>query len=532
MLSRVAPACLAFFALSAFAGEKVVSRPSKLHLTLNKAIELALAKNFSLEIERINPQIRKERVTQELGIFDPVLDVQAKHSENTIGDVFERGSIPGTPIVPTNPSAEYKELSRFFIGRTTPTTLTDFGHFPTREITQNREASVGISGLTTLGTEYDLRLGVTSVDPLNGVDERYRGSATISLIQPLLRGAGPNATLHQLRIARNNVLVSEWQLRQQIIDVINDTVAAYNDLQFANENLKVARGFRELAVQLVNDNTKRVNIGVMSPLNITTARAEAASREEAVIIAQRQIFDRENFLKQLITNDLESLLDITLEIEPPPTPSFSADVRAGIAEALEIRPDYRQAKIEIENRHITLAYTKNSALPRFDLTGSLNLLGIDNDFSTSLDRVGRRDQTAWSVGAIFSVPLPNRTGRSSVAAAQLSAAQALIELQRLEQQIVVQVDNASGAVITARQRITSTGEARALAKESLDAGEERLRAGTGTTFEVLELQKKLSEAESAELRAHTDFNKAVSEYQRQIGSTLKEYRVMIDKPKR
>jgi outer membrane protein TolC len=107
----------------------------------------------------------------------------------------------------------------------------------------------------------------------------------------------------------------------------------------------------------------------------------------------------------------------------------------------------------------------------------------------------------------------------------LSQAQSLVNLQRLEQQIVVDVDNASARSSPERKRIASTQEARKLAQESLDAGEERLRAGAGTTFEVLELQDKLATAEFAELRARADYNKAIGEYQRQTGTTLRVYNV-------
>jgi outer membrane protein TolC len=208
-------------------------------------------------------------------------------------------------------------------------------------------------------------------------------------------------------------------------------------------------------------------------------------------------------------------------------PSFSVDVRGGIAEALLLRPDYRSALLDLDNRHITVVLQKNLALPRLDLQASLSLLGFDNDFGTSLDRVPRRDQSAWTVGAIFSVPIPNRAGRGAVIAAQLSAAQALVNLQKIEQQIVVDVDNASGQIVTARQRIASTREASKLARESLDAGELRLKAGTSTTFVVLEFQKKLAEAQSAELRAQTDYNKAVSEYHRQTGTALRMHGVVV-----
>jgi outer membrane protein TolC len=508
--------------VSAFAAGKPAprpaARPSVLHLSLHKAIELALARNFSLEVQRFNPEISKERVTQELGVFDPNFHATADFGENTTRDLFTLRNRTN------NRAATDAEVK-----------INDFSgleHFATGSVRQDSSVTTGLDGLTSWGLQYNIGIEANHIDPLNGLGERFTAGPTVGVTQPLLRGFGTDANLSQLRIARNNVLVSEWQLRQRIIDVVTNTISAYNELQFSIQALDVATGFRDLAQQLVNDNTKRVEIGVMSPLNITTARAEAASREETVIRARRAILDNENFLKQLITNDLEGLLAIKVEIDPPPTPPFTANVPAGISQALQLRPDYRQAMLEIERRNITLSFTKNAALPRFDLSASLHYLGIDNDFGTSVNRINNRDQTVWSVGAIFSVPIPNREGRGSVAAAKLSAAQSLISLQQLEQQIVVDVDNASGAVTTARQRIESTAEASRLAKESLDAGEERLRAGTGTTFEVLELQRKLAEAEAAELRARSDYNKAVSEYHRQIGTTLQEHHVVLDAPKR
>jgi outer membrane protein TolC len=221
-----------------------------------------------------------------------------------------------------------------------------------------------------------------------------------------------------------------------------------------------------------------------------------------------------------------------VEIEPPPTPPFSSSTRSGIKEALQLRPDYRQALLEIERRNINLAFTKDQALPRLDLQGSLSLLGFENDLGSSLSRIGHLDQTGWSVGAIFSVPIPNRDGRGSILASQLSAAQSVVSLQRLEQQIVVDVDNAVGTVITSRERIESTGEARRLAEESLAAGVKRLETGKGTTFEVLELQKKLAQAQYAEVQALSDFNTAVSKFERLTGTSLRNHNVVIESPKR
>ena len=491
LLVRIVP--LLFLSLAALGGE-TVSRPGTLHLTLESAVRMALAKNFTIEVQRFDPQIARAGVTTELGRFDPVFDLSATRSETTGSDVFNQGR-----------------------------------HTAISGVTRTDRIGAGLSGLTPWGLRYDAGLGTRNLTgSFNRFDEAFGSNASLGLTQPLLRGFGTDTNLAQLRIARNNVLVSEWALRKQIIDTITTTDFVYNELHLAHENLRVAEGFRDLALQLLADNTRRAEIGVMSPLNITTARAEAAARQEGVILAVRQVKDNENLIKQLVTTDMERMLSISVEIEPPPSPAFHANVPVGISEALTLRPDYRQAILDLERRNIRLTFTKNQALPRFDLTGSLNLLGFDNDVGTSINRVARRDGTEWTAGAIFSVPLPNHEGRGSVLAAQLATAQAMVNLQRLEQQIVVDVDNASGQIVTGRERIASTSEARKLAKESLDAGEDRLRAGTGTTFEVLELQKKLAEAEFAELRSRADYNKAVGEYQRQTGTTLRVYHVVIE----
>ena len=494
MLRRLRLVIALLLPITALAGDSV-SRPGVLHLSLDDAIRMALAKNFSIEVTRYEPLIARERVTSALGTFDPNFTAKWTAGEDTRRDLF---------VGP----------------RHTSDTL----------ISQSSDVSAGLDGRTPWGLRYDA--GVSTQlrsGSKNGFDENFTSEISVGLTQPLLRGAGTTANLAGVRIARNNVLVSEWQLRQRAIDVLTQTVFIYNELHLAHENLEVAERSRSLAQQTLDDNIKRADIGVMSPLNITTARAEVASRQEAVILAQRQVKDNENFLKQLVTADLEPMLAVQVEIEPPPSPAFRADVAAGIGDALEVRPDYRQAILELEQRHITLALRKNQTLPQLDLTGSLKLLGFDNDVGTSFDRVSRRDQTAWTAGAIFSVPIPNRDARGAENAARLSAAQKLVDLQRLEQQIVVDVDNASGQIVTARQRIASTAEASKLAKESLDAGEERLRAGTGTTFEVLELQKRLVEAEFAQLRARADYNEAVNTYHSKTGVTLRLYRVTVER---
>jgi hypothetical protein len=49
---------------------------------------MALAKNFAIRVEQFEPLIAQERVTSELGRFDPTFDISATRNENTRRDPF------------------------------------------------------------------------------------------------------------------------------------------------------------------------------------------------------------------------------------------------------------------------------------------------------------------------------------------------------------------------------------------------------------------------------------------------------------
>ena len=484
------------FAPTIYAAES--GKPT-LDVSLHEAIRMALKKNFTIEAAKLEPKSAKERVTQASGRFDPTFDFGYTRGEATTRDQFRRDAA----------------------GKG--------GHFEFNSIAQDATWSTGVNGVTIWGLGYDIGASTRSLSGTrNSFARDFTSEMAFSLRQPLLRGSGTAVNLAGIRVARNNVAASEWTTKQTVMSVITDVIETYNDLHFAHENLEVTRRNRGLAQKLLQDNIKFFEAGAMVLLDVTTARAEVASREESVITATRAVKDQENFLKQLITRDMIPLLGTRIEISPPKSPIFDTNVIAGIQQALELRPDYRQAKLELENRRITLVVEKNQKLPRLDLSASLAVNGFDDDFGTSAQRTASRDQTNWTAGATFSVPLGNREARGRVNAAQIDIAQALVSLQRLEQDIVVKVDNASGQVTTARQRIEATVEASKLAKESLVGGEARLVAGNGRLFEVLELQRKVAEAETAELRARSDYNKAVARFHLQVGSTLRTHGVKVE----
>ena len=480
-----------------------------LDLSLQKAVQLSLAKNFRIKVSEFSPKIAKARQKSVSGKFDPTVEASYTFDDNQQGLQTLNTGINDPTVTPGDPTPN------LFARQT--------GH----------EFDSSISGLLPWGLTYDLGGSLTVDDDTRRSPSftRYDSFLGISLTQPLLKNFGTDVNLAEIRIARADRAISQWELRQQVIDVVTETISTYSELYFAIENLKVEQRSRELAAQLLSDNSKRAEIGVMSPLDVMQARADLASREERVIVAERAVYDNENFLKRLVTDEIAGVLDTRVVISPPQLPNFSEpDRMRDFARAFELRPDYRQALLDIQKRQITVVFTRNQALPRLDLVGSLGFNGIDTELGASASRLfgnGNRN-VAWNAGAIFSVPIPNRTGIGNLEVSKLEALRALVDLKRLEQSILVEADNAAGQIDTTRKRIEATRVAREFAQMTLDAGQARLMSGTSTTFEVLQFQRDFAAAEVNEFRARADFIKAVADYARLTGSTLERSRIIME----
>jgi outer membrane protein len=264
-------------------------------------------------------------------------------------------------------------------------------------------------------------------------------------------------------------------------------------------------------------------------LDVTQAEAGSAEREEAVIVSERAVIERENALKRLIASDVMTLNGVALRpAEALPDEPVATDAAESTRVALAGRPDLKQARHEVERRNLLRAFTRNQSLPEVNLETSygLNARG-DNarEFATNLSAL---DHPAWSVGLTATMPLGNRQADAAYRIARLEEERAGLTLRRLEQDIIVQVDNAVGQVQTNGKRVEATRVARRLAEESFKAEENKLRAGASTSFLVLQAQSQLAAARSAEIRARADLGASLVDLARVEGSTLQHHRIVLD----
>ena len=499
------PRCLTALLISLIAtltalAQSASADPTGEKLTLNDAIQRALAKNFGIKVQGYDAAIAQAGVIESLGKFDPALNGSYTFSSS------KNPSLIDTSTGLRNPAGAVKA--------------------------DDYELSVG--GLLPWGLTY--KLGASSNNTrgtFNSFTGNFTSFAGVSATQPLLRNFGFGPTLASIRIALVNRGISEWAFRQQVINTITNVIDVYNDLDFAYANQRSAIRSRDLAAQLLDENQKRYRVGNVSEFDVTSARSRVASREEGILIAERQVRDTENFLKQLITDEKSpGLLNQHLLIEPPPpAPVVVVDAAADFRTALENRPDYQQAKLALKRAGINRRQQLNQFLPRVDMVGSYGYSGYDTVASVSRQQVRNKDYNDYSWGVVVSIPLSFTTERGRYRAARLQEKQSETNIDQIEQYIVVQVGNAAGQIETAQKRVQATRLARELAQTTLDSEVKRFRAGQSSTFFVSQQQEILSFAEVREAAAQSDYHKALAEYDRQLGLTLEKLNVKIDPPK-
>ena len=134
----------------------------------------------------------------------------------------------------------------------------------------------------------------------------------------MLKGFGLNTNWAWVKIADRQHKISEWELQQTALDVVLQVIQNYNGYFLARQNAEVAVRNRDLAEQLVSDNRKRIEQGMMSPVDIAVAEAELAVREERVLRTQGYLKIQENSLKNLLFNDYQKVLSTNLQIDQLP----------------------------------------------------------------------------------------------------------------------------------------------------------------------------------------------------------------------
>lgn len=534
--------------------ERVGVNPTQTNsISLDDAIRLALTNNNDIEIARDDVKIAESNLRSLLGTYDGVFSVSPNIDFNrTTGR-------PSTKDIRVNSS--FTKLIRPGGG--------NYSFFYNNIRTENAFAQAQASqGNLTTGSSsalFSTRVGFTYT-------------------QPLLRDFKIDQTRRQIKIQRKRIAQSDAEFRRRTIEIISQVQRAYWDLVFALRDQQNRIANLNLSKENLRQIEAKIEAGSSAPLARAEVATELANRESDVLLATQQVTTAENVLKQLLLKD-PTAPEWSSSFVPTDSPVFSLDpvnLDSAMQDAIANRPELSRLRIEDEINAIDIDYFKNQTKPQIDFTSTFSLDGlassgageeITTNFFTSLQDLAllnglnetrdavnlplilnpeviipappsfliggygqasrnlfRSDAPNYSFGVTFSFPLGNKTAKADLATARIQKNRIDAQKRQQEQVIVTEVRNAVQAVETARQRALAARRARQNAEIQL-AGERKLfEVGRSTTFLLFQRENALANARNAEIRAETDYNKALSDLQRATSTTFRANNIVVDTP--
>ena len=460
-------------------------------LSLKESILLGLKNNLDIAIEGFNPKIRDADVTVAKAVFDPAAFAEI---------FFSKSKFQNRSALSTNAVTDNEDI---------------FG-------------AGGIRQFLPTGANYEMRYGTnqnnTDTSFLQVLNPAYLNDLALTLTQPLLKNFGVDVNRTAIKIAQNDREISGDRLRARVMDVVTQVQTQYWDLVFSLEDLKVAQRSLGLAKELSQLNRTRVRAGVAAPVEVIQAETDVAAREAGVTVAVKQLRDAEDRLKVTLNIPAQGEWGgPILPADPARFDPVNVDLPGGIADALQKRPEYRAAKVDLASRELNVRFTRNQLLPDLALEGRVGTNGLGGNFGKANEELSSGDFYEARAGLVFSVPLGNRAARAEFLKAQLGRDQAQVSLRSLELNITAEVREAVTRIDADAKLVDQTRAARALAEEQLRIETKRLEAGVSTTFEVLRFQRDLAVAQSAEVRTLTNYNKSLANFDRVRGVVLEKH---------
>ena len=402
-----------------------------------------------------------------------------------------------------------------------PSTFTDFS-----------QPVVTTNSFVDINTGNTVAFATTNFAVVPGRSEFETTSGNVGLLQlrqPLLKNFLIDSTRLQILLNRSNLKISELDLRSQLMTTITEVERAYYNLIFSQENVTVQRKALEFAEQLLAENRKRVEVGALAPLDEKQAQAQAAGSRADLLAAIGTEDTQQRVLKVLLSDDYSKWKDVRIS----PTIALVAvperfDLQESWRRGLSQRPDLLQQRINLEKQGQVVRFQKNQLLPQLDVIGTYGYNAGSREYSGALDQFARTENPFYSYGAQLTVPLTRTAARNSYQGAKATREQIELQVKQLEQGVLILIENTISVANTSFQRVQATLEARIYAEAALSAEQRKLASGKSTSFEVLRLQRDLTTARSAEIRALADYNIALADLALNEGSTLERRKVAVE----
>jgi outer membrane protein len=320
---------------------------------------------------------------------------------------------------------------------------------------------------------------------------------------------------------------------------------------FAFENVRVQEEALTYAQKALDDAKSQVKVGTAPPIQIVSTQSALATGQQNLIVAQNNLQLQQLLMKNALSRSIED--PVLAEADVVPTSAMQVPqqepvvpIQDLINDALQHRAELVETRIDLNSRDISYKAVRNAMLPTLGAYAYYGGSGVGGDLnpectaiggtpctpppifgnSNSMSYGGTLNQLVNStapdkgIGLSLNIPIRNRVAQSNQVRAELEYRQAQVRQHQLENQVRIEVRNAQFDVKQNRAAVQAAQSAVDLARQTLDADQQKLKVGLTTQTAILQDASTLTTGESNLVSAKAAYAKSRIEMDRATGLLL------------
>ena len=380
----------------------------------------------------------------------------------------------------------------------------------------------------TLLGEYGTRLSMAWTQQLNTADRagRYRSDGLdLALIQPLMRGAGWDATTAPLRLSRLSEQANRLNLKATVAQTISQIIATYRELLRAQEQLSIVQDALKRSNTLLDVNKALISAGRMAEFEIVQTEADIATQQLGVEEARNQLDTSRLALLRLLALDLSTPIRASEALEAKP---MIIDKRQAFNLAQTQQPEYLAALLGSQQADLNLVIAKDSGRWQVDLVAGANQ--VRDAYSNSNIDNGNSNNRTWNsyAGVQVQIPIGDISTRQAEVRARVNVEDQEIRITDARQELERNVNDVVRDLGTRWRQYEISQRAVELSRRKVEIEREKLSAGRSTNFQVLSFEADLRNAENAQLNALIAYLNAQTQFDLTLGMTLESWEIALN----
>jgi outer membrane protein TolC len=375
--------------------------------------------------------------------------------------------------------------------------------YPAGDGTNATDTNVVVEKRFITGTEIEVEGGTAFFDRSDGSDgyapDKPQGS--ITLRQPLLRGAGIAVNRAGIDLAKVNTRSADASARAEVMEVLRATTSAYWTAAWAQEALKVQQDVLARSERVLQEVNDRQALGAATKIDRLEAESAVADAREQVERARQRAQDALGTLSYLLGlmpgHEPAGLVFEPFLLPPDPVP----DPEECYRQALRTNPLEVLLANEVERRMIQQRVARNALLPAVDVELRAATSGLYGYGFSSFASSGGDDNDNWSALLRVSVPWTFRAERAQAEQTRLELIRSERAREDGRRQLRMDIFQTCREIESGRRQLEAAAQAVAVNRAKWDEQYVRQKEGLVAVRDLREAEGEYQAARLRELSA-------------------------------